>query len=191
MSSSPRIPPLPVEDWPPEAHEAYGVLRSSATRALGGSSNMTMTLAHHPKLEKAFYTFGRHLLLESTVPDRLRELATLRVAVRQQCDYEWCHHVRFGLRIGLTDSEIEAVKQGPEAALWGAADRAVLRAVDQLCGSNRLDEAAFADLAVHLDRQQLMDLVFTIGQYAMLGWAVAAFGVQVESGFEQPNHPLA
>jgi alkylhydroperoxidase family enzyme len=188
---SPRIAPLPVEVWPPEAHEAYGVLKSEKTAALGAASNMTMTLANHPALGKAFYTFGRHLLLESSLADRPRELATLRVAWRYRNEYEWHHHVRFGLRIGLSDAEIEATKGDPANPIWSEFDRCVLRATDQLCGSGGVDDATWAELGRHLDQRQLMDLVFTIGQYAMLSWAVASFKVQLEPGFTVAEHPLA
>lgn len=189
-SSTPRVLPIPPAEWTPEARAAYAVLESEATKSLGASSNMTMTLAHYPKLTAAYYTFGRHLLLDSSVPHRLREIITLRVAWRYKSAYEWYHHVRFGLRIGLTHEEIEAVREGPDAAVWGEAERCVLRVADQLCGQGSLDDATWEELGRHLDRQQAMDLIFTIGHYTMTAWAAAAFGVQIEPGFESAEHPL-
>lgn len=187
---SPRIPPLPVDQWPAGAHEAYGVLKSDKTAALGAASNMTMTLANYPELGKAFYTLGRHLLLESSLSDRVRELLTLRVAWRYKAEYEWAHHVRFAKRIGMTDAEIEAVKGDAANPIWSELDACVLAATDQLTGNGGIDDATWAVLARHLDRRQLMDLVYTIGQYVMVSWAVAAFGVQIEPGFRAEDHPL-
>ena len=39
-------------------------------------------------------------------------------------------------------------------------------------------------LSAHFGREQMMDLVFTIGNYVMLGWAVATFGIPVEDGVD-------
>ena len=170
--------------------EAYAVLDSSATKSLGASANMSMTLANHPSLAKAFYTLGRHLLLDSSVPHRLRELVTLRVAIRVKSEYEWYHHVRFGKRIGLTDAEIEAIRLGAEAPNWADDERAVLRCVDDLLDRNRIEDATWRDLNRALDRRQVMDLVATIGNYVMTSWLIAGFGVAIEPGFEDADHPL-
>ncbi|CAN7399146.1 carboxymuconolactone decarboxylase family protein [Phenylobacterium sp. LjRoot219] len=190
MSSNARVPPLPPSEWGEAERAAYGVLASETTQALGASSNMTMVLANHPRLSKAYYTLGRHLLMESTLPDRPRELASLRVNVLTQCEYEWHHHVRFAKRIGLTDAEIEAVKEGPEAALWSEEDRAVLRLVDQQLQTWKVDDATWAELGRFFERRQLMDLAFTIGLYAMAAGAVAALGIEIEPGFESREHSL-
>ena len=132
-----------------------------------------MTLANYPALGKAFYTLGRHLLLESSLGDRARELATLRVAWRYKADYEWHHHVRFGQSIGLTDAEIEAVKGEPSNPIWGELDACVLSATDQLCQTGGIEDATWAELSRLLEQRQMMDLVFTVGQYVMVSWAVA------------------
>jgi alkylhydroperoxidase family enzyme len=191
MTTTPRIPPIPPAEWGDAEREAYAVMDSEATKALGAASNMTMVLANHPKLSKAFYTFGRHLLLDSTLPPRPRELITLRIALRTKSEYEWYHHVRFGKQIGITDEEIEAVRQGADATIWSDEDRAVLRLADELLDTSKVEDATWRELNRFLDRHQLMDLVFTIGHYRMLAGAISAFGVEIEPGFDSSEHPLA
>ncbi|HTZ70420.1 MAG TPA: carboxymuconolactone decarboxylase family protein [Acetobacteraceae bacterium] len=186
----PRIPRIPTSEWSAEAHAAYDVMESEATRSLGRGSNLGTVFANHPALAKAYYTLGRHLLIDSSIPQRLRELVTLRVAWHHKSEYEWCHHVRFGKRIGLTDAEIEAVREGPAASIWSGADRCVLDVTDQLCTRSRIDDAGWDELGRFLDRHQAMDLIVTIGHYVMTAWAIAAFGVQIEPGFDTPAHPL-
>jgi 4-carboxymuconolactone decarboxylase len=184
MNSKSRIPPLPPALWSEEAHEAYAILDSSATRDVRAASTLARVLAHYPKLGKAFYTFGRHLLLESSLPHRLRELATLRVAWHHKSEYEWYHHARFGKQIGLSDEEIKAVKQGPEAKIWTRADRCVLRLTDELCTRSEVDDATWHELNEILTQHQTMDLVFTVGQSVVTAWVIAAFGFGIEPGFE-------
>ena len=190
-SSSTRVAPLPPAEWPDEARAAFAVMDSQVTKDLGAAaSNLVMTLANYPALARAYYTFGRHLLLESSLSPRIRELVTLRVARRYESHYEWHHHVRLGKRIGLTDEEIEAIRTGTEARTWSEADRCALRLADQLCERSRIDDATWNETSRFLDRRQLMDLVFTIGHYAMVAWAVSALGIEVEPDVRSEEHPL-
>ena len=190
MSSSVRIPPLPPAEWTEEAYEALALLGPAATLEVALKSNLFMTMVNHPQLTKAFFAFGGHLLVHSTLPPRLREIVTLRVAWRYKAEYEWYQHVSMGKRIGLTDEEIEATKQDIEAGIWSEADRCVLRVADQLCEQSKIDDATWGALNQFLGRREIMDLVFTIGNYVMLAWALAAFGVEVEPEYRSSEHAL-
>ena len=83
---------------------------------------------------------------------------------------------------GLSDEEIARIPKGADAAGWSAADRALLRATDELHGDAFISDATWPELATSLSTQQLMDLVFTIGQYNLVSMALNSFGVQPEPG---------
>jgi alkylhydroperoxidase family enzyme len=192
MNSRVRIPPLPVAEWTQEAHEARAPLGSAPTTMDDGDqSNLVTTLAHHPQLARAFYTFGAHILIHSSLAPRLREIVTLRVSWRYQAEYEWYQHVEIGRQAGLTDAEIEAVKRGPQEAIWCKADRCVLRVADELCAQSKIDDTTWADLKELLNRRQIMDLIFTVGNYVMLAWAITAFGIEIEPQLRSDEHRLA
>jgi 4-carboxymuconolactone decarboxylase len=190
MSKKIRVAPLHPDQWDDEAHAAYAVLNSSATKEIGAASNAAMALAHYPKLAKSFYTLGRHILVESSLSDRLRELVTLRIGHRLKCGYEWYHHVRFAKRIGISGDEIEAVRKGPDAKVWSKADRLVLSLTDQLMDTSKVDDKTWEGLNKVLSKQQVMDLVFTVGMYVMMGWAVSTFQIAIETGYDDKDHPL-
>jgi len=140
----------------------------------------------------AYNTFGKHLLLASTLPVRPREIVVLRAAWLLKCEYEWHYHVGYGLSAGLTMAEIAAVRDGPDAPMWQdkEQDQAVMRAVDELYRESRISDATWATLSRHFDKHQRMDLVFTIGNYVMLSWAVSTFGIPVEDGVDQIGFDL-
>jgi AhpD family alkylhydroperoxidase len=142
-----------------------------------GAGTALATLAHHPDLARAFLRFNVHLLFRSTLSERLRELAILRVAHRRGCSYEWTHHVTLGKAAGLTDTDIEDLQHGAAA---DRLDQAVLAAVDELDGLSNLTDDTWATLGEHLNDQQRMDLVFTVGCYCLLAMAFNTFGVQLE-----------
>jgi alkylhydroperoxidase family enzyme len=87
-----------------------------------------------------------------------------------------------GKASGLNDEEIARITKGPEAKGWSALERALLRATDELHADAFVSDATWAALSQHLSTQQLMDLVFTVGQYNLVSMALNTFGVQPEPG---------
>jgi len=166
----PRLEPLAAEEIDPD-------LRLGDTPL-----NIFRTLAHHPKLLKRWLVFGNHLLAKSTLPARERELAILRVGWLCRAGYEWGQHVQIGRNAGLDDAEIDRVREGPEAADWSDAERAVLKATDELHQDSFVSDATWTELGKHFETQQLMDLIFTVGQYHLVSMALNTLGVQLEPG---------
>lgn len=166
-----RLPPLPADQWDEATQQALSAMRGADT------NNALSTLAHHPALAKAFLRFNIHLLMSSTLPARIRELAILRVAHRRECAYEWSHHVSMAKDAGITDGQIDAVKRGEAADEF---DRTVLGAVDELDEKSQLSDATWQALGERLNDQQRMDFVFTVGCYALLAMAFNTFGIQLE-----------
>ena len=168
MSRTSRIPPLPQDEWDPQALKVLSLGQQMPP------SNLVGLLAQHPELARAFLTFNMHLLASSTLSKRTRELAILRVAWRQRCQYEWASHLAIARRAGLTDEEIQQVRDG--------APTLINRAVDELARDGDLSEATYQELAADLSDRQLLDRVFTIGAYDMLARSCNTFAVSPEPG---------
>jgi 4-carboxymuconolactone decarboxylase len=169
-----RVPPLPADEWDDDVDHALSGMLPAERRNPDDAGNLLATLVRHPKLTRAFLRFNNHLLFSSTLPPRLREIAVLRVAHRDSCEYEWRHHVDMGREAGLTDKDIDGVQRGEATDVL---DRAVLNAVDELQEKSVVSDATWAVLSEHLDERQRMDLVFTIGCYGALAMAINTFGV--------------
>lgn len=173
-----RVPPLPADEWDEAVDHALSGMMPAERRNPEDAGNLLATLVRHPKLTRSFLRFNNHLMFSSPLPDRLRELAVLRVAHRRHCEYEWRHHLRMGREAGLTDSVIDGVTRGEATDVL---DRAVLRAVDELEDTSNVTDTTWATLCAHLDERQRMDLVFTIGCYGALAMAINTFGVEPDS----------
>src|SRR5262249_46559024 len=107
-----RIANLPRAEWTDAARELFAFWGDPDAREEGSKSNLTMVLANHPALAIAYSTFGKHLLLASSLAVRPRELIVLRTAWLQKCEYEWHYHVGYALSAGLTTEEIAAIRDG-------------------------------------------------------------------------------
>ncbi len=178
--AKPRVAPLADDQLDPELKVRFGN---------GPILNIFRTLANHPGLAKRWLVFGNHILAKSTLPARERELLILRIGWLCRAGYEWGQHVVIGKASGLSEEEIARIPKGPDAKGWSEADRALLRATDELHADAFISDATWAELSKTWSTQQLMDLVFTVGQYNLVSMALNTLGVQPEPGL--PELPRA
>ena len=155
---------------------------------MGGAAtpvfNIFKTLANHPKLAMQFAAWGGQLLLRSTLAAREREIVILRTDWVCRAAYEWQHHAAIGRdHAELTDDDFERIKAGPTAD-WSDEDRVLLTAVDELVGDHFLSDPTWAALERRFSHEQLMDLVFLIGNYTMVSMALNSFGVALEPEYK-------
>ncbi|TAL03934.1 MAG: carboxymuconolactone decarboxylase family protein [Rhodospirillaceae bacterium] len=177
---SPRISPLPPAEWTEAAREVFSIIEGPKARENGTRFKIILTLANYPDLAIPYLNFSKCLLKTSSLSDRIREIVTLRVAHLYRSEYEWDQHVISAIRIGMTEAEIAAVKVGAAAIGWSDLERQLLRAVDELRADSTITDETWNALAAHLDQRQLMDLLFTVGGYAMLAMFLNAAGVELE-----------
>jgi alkylhydroperoxidase family enzyme len=180
--SKPRVPTVSPEKLQGEARQ---ILDRSALN--GRTLNIFTTLIHHPKLMKRWQVFGTHVLNKSTLPPRERELLILRIGWLCRCEYEFGQHVVIGKQAGLSDEEIERITRGPDAAGWEPFDATLLRAADELHADAFLSDETWQALAQRYDTRQMIDVVFTVGQYNLVSMALNSLGVQLDEGF--PGFP--
>ena len=178
--SEPRVAPMAESEWSDEAREQLEKLGGAS----GSVFNIFKTLAHHPKLMKRWLVFGNHVLGKNTLSPREREIAILRIGWLCRAEYEWGQHAAISRGIGMSEEEIQRVAEGPDAPGWDPFDVTLLRAVDELHDDAMITHATWKALSARYDTQQLMDLVFTVGQYNLVSMALNTFGVQLDEGIE-------
>ncbi len=176
---SPRIPPLTESSASPEQQQLMQGLKRK-----GKVWNVFATFCQHTLLAKYWLPFATYVLRDNTVPPREREILILRIGWLCQSEYEWAQHVRIGKRAGLTDDEIRGISEGAESARLNAADRLLVRATDELHQDACVSDATWQALSQVYTQSQLVDLVFTVGQYNLVSMALNSFGVQLDDDLE-------
>jgi len=172
--TQPRIAPLTEAEYSDEQRELLA--KGGPMRQL----NIFRTLVRHTELYRAFMRFGGHILGANTLDARSRELLILRAGHLSKCAYEVYQHNVIGKRAGLTDAELERIAVGPSAPEWNARDRMLLKATDELHAHQKISDGTWSALVPDWNEKQLMDLVFTVGQYTMVSMFLSTFGVQIE-----------
>ena len=111
----------------------------------------------------------------------------LRIGYLCEAGYEWGQHALISQRIGMTQQEIDSSKIGAAAPGLTELDQLLFKAADELHGDAHVSDATWAGLAQHYNTQQLMDVVFTVGQYNLVSMALNSFGVQADPGLPEMN----
>ncbi|WP_336207532.1 carboxymuconolactone decarboxylase family protein [Nonomuraea sp. LPB2021202275-12-8] len=171
-----RIPPLSAGEGDEQARGLLDKLGGDFDRI----PNIFTTFARHPRMFRRWLGLGQHLLRESTLPPREREIVILRTAALSGSAYEWAQHAVIGRRAGLTPEEIERISAGLDANGWPDDDRALLRAIDELHDGHDLSDASWRALSARWDTHQVMDFTMTVGFYTMTAMALNTFGVEVD-----------
>jgi 4-carboxymuconolactone decarboxylase len=175
-----RLPLLPEEQWTDEVRELFTIFEGEEARTRGTKFNIMKTLANHPSLMSRFLAYEHQLLRHPTIPERMREIIILRLAWLYQQDYEWRQHVIIARAAGMSGAEIEAAKTGADDIVWSELDRHALRATDQMYRGKTIDDATWDGLAAHFDNSQMLEILFTIGTFAMMSWIFNCTGLQLE-----------
>jgi 4-carboxymuconolactone decarboxylase len=173
--SKPRVEPLEPADWNEQQQEVMQRFTDA-----GEPKNIFKTVIRHPKLLKRWMVFANHILGKSSLPERERELIILRIGWLCRSGYEWSQHVEIGLACGLVEAEIEQIKEGAANAQWSKVDKALLQATDELHNDAFIADETWAELNKNFSEEQLMDIVFTVGNYNLVSMALNTLGVQLE-----------
>lgn len=119
---------------------------------------------------------GEYIRYETAFDDRMRELAILTVAAHYRADFEFWAHSEVALGAGVPESVIEAVRSGksPGDGLEGD----IHRAVGQLLGDGRIDDATYQLLSERLGQRGLVELVMLTGYYCLISMTLNVFDVR-------------
>ena len=176
--ASARINPVPENEWTVAQRRYLEPIKGKAP-----FYNISATLARHIEAAEKFNVWAYHVMGDSSKLDgRHREILILRVGWLCDSEYEWGQHKIFAKNEGLSEEEIERVKIGSKADDWSDIERALLDAVDELHENSFISDHTWGVLSRHYTEQQMMDVVFTVGQYHMVSMALNSFGVQLDEG---------
>ncbi|MFI1014750.1 carboxymuconolactone decarboxylase family protein [Streptomyces sp. NPDC020965] len=167
-----RIPPLAPAHHPTEVRELLASIPYPPARTGNGNT----TVAQHPALFIASFPFSGVLLFSGVLPARDRELVILRTAHLADSTYVLTHHRGFGLRAGLTETEVARTAAGPEAEGWSPHDAALLTAADELHRLAVISDDTWNQLAARYDTPQLIEVTVLAGYYRMWSAALNSFG---------------
>jgi alkylhydroperoxidase family enzyme len=150
----------------PEALE--GELAEALNGPSGGATFFRL-LAQAPTAYAPYRAFIQAIFARLDLPPIDRELVVLLAMDLEKGEYEWAQHVNIAESMGVTRAQIEAIQRRAydEAGLTEK-QAALLRFAQQVVENVRVDDATFAAAAAHYSHRELVETIFTIGNYMLL-----------------------
>jgi 4-carboxymuconolactone decarboxylase len=184
-----RVAPLRPEQLNAEQAALYEAI-SGGRRALGpqrfrlrnedGSLTGPFDLMlRHPTIGRALSDLGESLRYGGRLSDRAREIAILVVGATRGAEFEWYAHAPIARAVGLSESDLEAIRTAAPAPFDDPVEAAVYRGSRLLVHHEPFDDAEYASLAAALDTAEMVELVAIVGYYDLLASLLSLFQVGV------------
>jgi alkylhydroperoxidase family enzyme len=184
---APRLAPVPFAEWDEQTRTTLLQFLRRPEIYLSGAPDAPLMpivlemFAHHLPLSASWLPFTQMLAgPDAKLSARHRELLILRVAWRTRSGYEWAQHSRMGADAGVTASQIDAMTEGPAAAVWTPLERTLLTAVDEVIDDHVVGDTTWAALASEFDPAEMFELLFLVGGYLCLAGVLNSIGLHGE-----------
>ena len=158
MQRIPLVDPATLEG---ELAEAY--------KGPSGQATFFRLMAQAPTAYAAYRPFTQAIFAQLELPPVDRELVVLLAMDIEKGEYEWAQHVKIAQAMGITEAQIGAI-QGRTFQEAGLTDKqaALLAFTQQVVEDVRVDDPTFEAAAKHYSHRELVETIFTIGNYMLL-----------------------
>lgn len=170
--------PLIEEKEHPELSELIAKIRG----ARGGRLiNIYRLMLHSPALADAWFDLNQAVRYGTEIDGQCRELAVIRVAILNNCDYVVrAHGPAYALKEGLTPAQVEALGDWRSSHLYSDKQRALLAYVDAMTRDIDVPDVVFENARKHFSERQTVELSMLISAYNMLTRFLKALKVDPE-----------
>ena len=179
-----RVNPIPPSKWKAEWATILGGLPGDSLKGKYYPYNVMGTIAYQKDLFSHFmkYWVASKTALHLTV--RAQEMIILRMAVLNDCDYVWGHHVPVALEGGLSRMEINSLLYDIKASDWSSREFILLSIVDEMYLSKKLTNESWERAKQFFDEHQILDIITIISQYVYFSLVNNVFQVELEEAIE-------
>jgi 4-carboxymuconolactone decarboxylase len=179
-----RIEPIPLERMTGEQRELHDLIL--AQRSRGKVQGPFAILLHAPDMGARVADMVQHLLGETRIPLKLKELAILCIARRHTAQYEWFVHENRARGAGLSDAVIEALRGGETPAFPEPDEALIFAMVEEIVERRKLSDARFAAAIEAFGEPATVELIGFIGFYIMIAVLLTSFDVEAPDGAPNP-----
>jgi 4-carboxymuconolactone decarboxylase len=164
----------------PKLDAIYGAFERSRGRPV---SNVMKSFAHAPDGLELIEALGRYCRYGTELSELQKELVILITG--RAVPYAWAHHAPLGLKAGLTQAQLDAIRTGHVPEGLSPADRAIADYVFAYAALRGVPEPVFAALAAHLPPRQVTEVNIIAGYYLCI--AASIIGMEVELDPDLPD----
>src|SRR4051794_33994697 len=178
-----RLGMVERETLPEDERRFHDAGRAIRRRPISGPFIVTMNSS--PDLAARFAHLGHYFHArgqadESIVPIRVRSFISLIGSRALDAPYEWAAWVNWAREAGIPQETVDAVREGTEPPNLTPEEKLVTTFCNQMIsGNHRVDDTTFASALERFGMQGLVELVVTLGYFAMIALPLNAFEIEM------------
>ncbi len=180
-----RLSAVQREALPADERRFYDAVKAIRRRPVSGPFIVTMNSS--PDLAARFAHLGHYFHArgqadESILSLRVRGFSALVGARALDAPYEWSAWVGWALEAGVAQDTVDAVREGEAPPHLTAEEALVMKFCSELIsGNHRVSEATYKAALEHFGAQALVELVVTLGYFAMIAAPLNAFEIEMSA----------
>ena len=168
-----RIPAATKESVPQDQQSQFDqMVQSLGTVPLYGPGSV---MIHVPKAHQAATALNDYLRRDSSLPDKILELAMIVTAREMDCQHIWNAHAGAARAAGVPDAVVDALRDKKEMPRLSPDEAAVINYGQEFFRTHRVGRGAFQAALEQFGTRGLVELTLTMGNYSFLAFAINAF----------------
>jgi len=164
----------PEEQDHPELAELVAKIRSERG---GQLLNLYKMLLNSPPLAAGWLHLFTAIRQQCQLPGAVRELVIMRIAIINGADYEYKIHIPFALKEGISQEQINALRNWQGSGSFDEQQRAVLAYADSMTKEIHVPDAVFAAVRRYFNSRELVELTTVIAGYNLVSRFLEALQV--------------
>jgi 4-carboxymuconolactone decarboxylase len=173
-----RMPPLDTEALSPEQKRVYDQI-AGRRKTVRGPFPMWL---RNPKLAEHANQFGIALRDHSTIGRRIFELCVIVVCRAGSVQYAWSSHAPQAELAGIAPEIVAAIRENRKPQFEKADERVAYETASEVMATGGLSQAGYDKALAQFGEQGTVELISTIGYYAMVGIFLKSFDVRPPDG---------
>ncbi len=183
-----RIPAATRETVPSGQADAFDQLLAGAGSVpLVGPGSIFW---HVPKAQQLVTALNQYLRNDSSLSDKVLELAMLVTARENDCMYVWNAHAASARAAGVPDAVVDALRDRKELPELAPDEAAVINYGQEYFRTHRVSRGAFQSGIEQFGTQGLIELTLTMGNYALLAFTVNSFDTELPANRTEKVLPI-
>jgi len=175
-----RITSRPMTEMRQEWLQTLDRIPGTGLKGDGFPHNVLGVLMHNPDVFGPFLDYWVTCKLKMHFSVREQELVILRMGCLFRSDYVFKHHVPLALEFGVSEAEVQAVRDGCYDN-FVRREAAMLTLTDEFMVTRTLSAATWAKYNTTLSATEVVDLIGLVSQYVLFGLVNNVAQVQVEA----------
>jgi 4-carboxymuconolactone decarboxylase len=173
-----RVPPLDADNLTPEQKRVYDQI-AGRRKTVRGPFPIWL---RNPKLAEHANQFGIALRDHSTIGRHIFELVVITVCRQWSVQYAWSSHAPQAEAAGIAPEIVAAIRDKRRPDFKHADQRIAYDVTTEIMETNDLSTATYDRAIAQFGLQGTIELVSTVGYYAMVGIFLKSFDVPTPTG---------